>query len=478
MLRRHDEFDEQAVRFLMQYHLEKSELPTALKIYSDLFEALAHEMDAEPSLETQNLVVKIKLLGSNGTGQSAPPAAAPVQEKTEARVAIMPFEALGHEEPNKYVILGLLDEITCRLVRLQSIRVISSNSTRNYLAYPLDLEALGKALDVKYVVVGSIRRRLDRAAINVQIVDVETQNLVGARIHECAYENILALNSDIVESIVNSILPNVSRAELARTRHHTVAALGPHLLLMRAREKLFELTRKAFDAAGELLDQAIESAPYFAPAYATKADWYSIRIWQRWSDDHPRDCRAMEACARRALTLSGSEPRVMALMGHNKVLMQRRFDEARRMFDEALRLAPNDAEVLTWTVPSLAFMGHAEQAIANGTRALSLSPQDPFLFRIHHFLSIAHYTAGNHLLSAEHGLLSYNDNPNYLSNIRMTIAAMQAAGRTDEIEPLLQRHKSIVTKFDQSNFGAGPPFRDPTVRSALISDLRAAGLPV
>ena len=247
---------------------------------------------------------------------------------------------------------------------------------------------------------------------------------------------------------------------------------------MRAKEKIFEMTQSGFEAAGVMLDQAIEDAPYFAPAFAAKADWYSVRIWQRWSSSHSEDGNALEACARRALSLSGSEPRVMSLIGHNRVLMHQRFDEANAMFVKALDQAPNDADVLVWTVPSLAFMGEPGQGIANGMRALSLSPEDPFLFRTYHFLSIASYTAGDFERSVEYGLSCYRENPNYLSNIRMTVAAMTAAGRSGEIAPLLEQHQSLAPDFNRMNYGDGPPFRAPNMRLALIAHLRAAGLPV
>ena len=36
--------------------------------------------------------------------------------------------------------------------------------------------------------------------------------------------------------------------------------------------------------------------------------------------------------------------------------------------------APNDAETLAWSVPTLAYVGRTEEAIARGARVLALSP--------------------------------------------------------------------------------------------------------
>jgi DNA-binding SARP family transcriptional activator/Tfp pilus assembly protein PilF len=468
-----DEYNETCARTLMRLYVEDGQNAAGLRIYDALFRRLEIELDVEPSAETQQLAVEIKLLEV-----SAPPMPAqPPKDFDREGIAVLPFETLGPHSVPDYVTLGLLDEVTCLLAGGSIPRLISSNSTRHYIGQMPDPQDVGAALGVRYVLMGKLYQHPDETRVATQLIDTLSNGVERARMDRFKGGGILEHQTDMATRIAAAVLPTVQLAELRRTHGLPVNDLEPYHLYLRARQALFQLDLQGFKQAQTLLERAIDKAPYFAQAHALLAEWHSIHIWQGWSDDPYTSGAELERLARRALSLNPTDARSLSLLAHHLVITYRDYDGALKMFDRALDLLPNDAETLIWTVPSLAFIGEAEQAITHAERALWLSPQDPFLFRNLHFLSIAQFAAGRFGAAARSGLSAYKKNPRYTSNLRMTIAALIRHGDEGEAARLAGLYIRQDPAFRVSEHILKVAFRDVQSRVDYGDALRASGLP-
>ena len=135
-----------------------------------------------------------------------------------------------------------------------------------------------------------------------------------------------------------------------------------------------------------MLRRAIGLDPGYGPTHAALANWYSLRIGQGWSPDAEADARSLETMARLAIGLDTDGGRALAMLGHNRTILLREYDEALALFERALDASPNDAETLMWSSPTFAYLGDPAEAVRRAERAIALSPQDPFMFRYEHFL--------------------------------------------------------------------------------------------
>lgn len=174
-----------------------------------------------------------------------------------------------------------------------------------------------------------------------------------------------------------------------------------------------QLERSAFDAAGALLTEAMEGDPRFAGADAALAASYGLRFGQYWSANEADDQALLMRSSRAAIQPDPHHPRTLARLGHHTMLTGQRHDDAAVLLDRAVAAAPHDAEVLLWAAPTAAYVGRAAEAIARASRAIALSPVDPFRFRFVHFLSLAYYA----------------------SNLGITAAALAVIGRVAEAGP-------------------------------------------
>ena len=470
-----DGFDEEALRALMQTNVEMGNSVQALRLYTAFFERLEAEMDAEPSPQTQNLAVDIKLASDPARPTTPYPTshAAP----TTVSVAVLPFETLGVDPVPDHMLIGLLDQITCNLATYRAPAVISSNTTRRYLNQAPSPSEVGASLQVDYVVSGALKVAGQDAVVSLQLCQTSDNMVVWANTLPCTLSALYDLKTPIAQDIVRVISPSIEAAELNRAAATSVADLEPYHAMIRAKELIFQFSPSTFGEAGMLLKDATRKSPFFAPAHALLSEWYALALWQRWSLDPVGDRNALEQHMRRAAHLSPADGRVLAMWSHNRMIFYRAYDDALDQISTALELSPNDSETLIWSVPTLAYAGAPHQAVEIGTRAAQLSPLDPFAFRNDHFLSLAHYATGDYDRAADLGLSSFQRAPSYGSNLRATIAALVAAGRRGEATTLIDHHSTIEPGFSVRDYFTWQGFRSDEERRAFCEKLIEAGLP-
>src|SRR5262249_59912251 len=89
-------------------------------------------------------------------------------------VAVLPFANLSGDPQQDYFSDGITEDITTELARFSELMVIGRNSAFQYKGKAVDLRQIGRELDARYVVEGSVRRTGDRIRITAQLVDAMT----------------------------------------------------------------------------------------------------------------------------------------------------------------------------------------------------------------------------------------------------------------------------------------------------------------
>lgn len=479
-----DPLHEGACRAVMRLAAEDGEIGAALRAYAELYEALGNELDMEPSAATQNLVAEIK----QGHFDAPPPAPQPIAYLEPAPrtslspsgapvVAVMPFRSVGPDPVPDYFAEGVLEDTVCMLTTLREPVVISSNSTRSLRDQPTDLHAIGQRFGAQYAVTGMLRSAGKRIRLSVQLADVERGTVIWAAPYDAPEPALFEAQADIAANIARALVPRVRDAELRRSRGHRPESLTAYHLMIQARALVFRLEQPALEEAGDLLRRAIALDPTYGPSHAALAEWHGVRIGQGWSPDVREDAQALEAMARQAIGLDSGNGRALALLAHNRTILHRQHDEALGLIDRALDASPNDAEALMWTGPTYAFVGREREAVERLERAIALSPDDPFMFRYQHFLSIAHYAATDYATAVHWGERSLQANPYYTSGLRTTAAALAGLGRTAEAKELASRIMEVEPGFRTTPMIARHAFRDEVRRKRYGQHLIEAGLP-
>jgi tetratricopeptide (TPR) repeat protein len=200
-------------------------------------------------------------------------------------------------------------------------------------------------------------------------------------------------------------------------------------------------------------------------------------MFQGWSEDFATDKALMEKTTKDARRLDPDNARTLSLFGHSRTIMERDYAASEALLTKAYESAPNDAETLTWTIPTLAYVGRTEEAIARGQRALNLSPLDPFCFRNECFLSLAYYEADAFQDSIFWGQRCYERNPNYTSNIRILISGLVEVGDLNEAKNLAHRLNALQPQLSANESAKRMPFLSEERRQRYRERLTLAGIP-
>lgn len=484
-----DPLGENHCRFAMQLANELGDVGRALQTYAAFYARMEAELDMEPSLVTQDLAATIKM-GELNRKPAAPSVLTPptpdelagvsVTPKTRHGrpvLAVLPLTAIGSEDLKEHLTEMLVDDVVMKIARQREISIISRVSIRHLATRPDVAAILQEKLNVRYLLSGHIRVTEDGYHLNIELSRTDDGLLLWAHSLEVSEEDLFHANSETAEQVVHMLVPQLHRSELSDIRVNDISNLSAYQKLLKAQELVYTLAAPQMETAGHLLRDAVEKWPAYVPARVALADWYSLRVGQGWSNTPDEDMAALQQTLQQALALDARSGRAMAMLGHNIAIYGRRYDDAFMLFDDALRATPGDAETLLWTGPALAYADRETEAIDRLTLASRLTLDDPLRFRYDHFLSVAHFAAGNMKEAARVGLASLMRNSRYTSNLRITAGACVVIGDMDKARELATRLLILEPRFRVSDFISRQAFRDPARRADFGDLLRKAGLP-
>jgi TolB-like protein len=118
-----------------------------------------------------------------GKSAQPKPAPAPAPEKSappRLSMVVLPFANIGGDPEQEHFVDGVAESLTTDLSRIRGAVVIARNTAFTYKGKPLDVKSIGRDLNVRYVLEGSVQRGGNRLRVNVQLIDAETGNHLWA----------------------------------------------------------------------------------------------------------------------------------------------------------------------------------------------------------------------------------------------------------------------------------------------------------
>ena len=193
-------------------------------------------------------------------------------------VAVLPFISRGIGAEDEYLGDGISEELMHALARFGGLRVIARTSAFAFRGSPLDVKEIGRRLNVRRIVEGSVRRSGSRLRVSAKLIDAETAFEIWSERFDRQVDDLFDIEDEIAAAIARSLkellltesgqrLPTQTPPHVARTTNFAAYEhylKGRHFWGMRTEDGL----RRSIDH----LEKALESDPAFALAYAALAD--------------------------------------------------------------------------------------------------------------------------------------------------------------------------------------------------------------
>jgi adenylate cyclase len=391
-------------------------------------------------------------------------------------IAVLPLQNLGGDPTDVYFSEGVVEDIVVSLAGLRELLVISRNSTLVFGREKADVRDVGRALGVRYVLTGSVRRSSTRIRISVQLCDTTTGASIWADTTDELLADLFEQQDRIVRRIVAGIAPHIRLAELRRAIRKRPENFTAYDYTLRAIDIIARLDSAAFHTARDLLDRAIAEDPSFAMPHAWAAHWCGLNIGQGWSADPKQDSADAARFAIRAINLDGHNALALAVHGHLRSYLEHDYDTALTYFDRALAASPNCVTAWCLSAATLSYVGRGQQALRHLEHGLRLSPFDPEIYYWYNLRAWANYSLGAYKEALSWARMSAAENPRFTANFRVMAATLVALNRLDEAREAANRMLALEPDFEFDRYlTTRQPFRDADIKARFVGHLRMIG---
>jgi TolB-like protein len=131
-------------------------------------------------------------------------------------IVVLPFANIGGDPDQDYFADGVTESLTTDLSRIRGSFVIGRHTAFTYKGKAVDLKQIGRELNVRYVLEGSVQRGGNRLRVNVQLISAETGNHLWAERFDNPITNLFDMQDEIVSRLANTLDAQLIAAEACR----------------------------------------------------------------------------------------------------------------------------------------------------------------------------------------------------------------------------------------------------------------------
>ncbi|MFT7458133.1 MAG: TolB-like protein/class 3 adenylate cyclase/Flp pilus assembly protein TadD [Planctomycetota bacterium] len=289
-------------------------------------------------------------------------------------VAVLPFANRSKSEDDAYFADGLHDDLLTHLSKITDMKVISRTSVMGYRGTTKNMKTIGGELGVATLLEGSVQRAANQVRINVQLIDVNTDEHLWAEIYdrELTAANIFAIQSEISTAIAKALRATLSPEEQERLGAVPTENLSAYEAYLLGKQRMVSRISDRLAEAVDYFEQAIALDPLFALAYVGLSDTTQLQFLYSGLPREEMNAKA-EMAINKALALDDKLGEAYASLGLLK-LERNDYIGAEAAFKQALTLNPNYATSYHWYGSLFSELGQLEEATAQMQKALTLDP--------------------------------------------------------------------------------------------------------
>jgi serine/threonine-protein kinase len=294
-------------------------------------------------------------------------------------LAILPFSYVSSDpqlmaKPDReYLSDGFTESIINNLSQLTNLKVIARSSVFRYKGKDLDVQAIGRELKVRAVLVGQIKQEGDELNITVELMDVQKNSSLWGATYQRKTGDIQTVQKEIAKNVSEKLrlkLTGADQTQLAKTYTESGEAYEAYL---KGRYHWNKRTDEGFKQATMFFQEAIVKDPNYALAYSGLADCYTLR--SDYGFLAPTEGYALaKGAVTLALKYDDSLAEAHTSLASIKAVTDWDWQGAENEYRRAIELNPNYATAHHWYATQLLLQGRLDQALLEIKKAQQLDP--------------------------------------------------------------------------------------------------------
>ena len=418
-----------------------------------------------------------------GKPAQSKPAPVPAPEKSappRLSIVVLPFANLGGDASQEYFVDGVTESLTTDLSRIRGSFVIGRNTAFTYKGKAVDLKQIGRELNVRYVLEGSVQRGGNRTRVNVQLIDAENGHHLWAERFDKPLADLFDMQDEIVARLANALNTELVTAE-ARRAERTTAPNSMDLYFQGMAWLNKGLTPDYVAQARSFFDRALTADPDNVDALIGSAGADTSAGVLLFVADPAAAFIAAETKLTRALSAVPDHARGHMTLGSVYILTKRAVEGIAEC-EHALALDRNLAQALSQIGMGKIYSGRAEETEAHIVEALRLSPRDTLAYIWMNFAGWANNLLGLHERAVAWSRRAIEANRNFSMPYFNLGIALARLGRVDGARSAVTAGRALTPSFTISGYRASftSITDDPTALAqmeSLTDAQRMAGLP-
>jgi adenylate cyclase len=392
------------------------------------------------------------------------------QTADRASIVVLPFSNLGNDPEQDYFADGMTEDLITELSRFQELLVIARNTAFTYKDTPAKVQDIGRDLNVRYVLEGSVRRGGQRIRISAQLIDAASGHHLWAERFDRDLEDVFAVQDEVVQKIVATMSGKLGETERSRARTLSSESLAAYDLVLKGRELWHKFNAEDNRAARALYHKALELDPTYGRASASIAWTWMIEASERWSDDREDALNKALVAAREGVRLMPDNHSNHGALGQVYLVLGMH-QEALEAYRRTLALNPNDPDGYLLYGRALSYAGEIDSALAQMKIGSEMIENQPGWY--HWFMGATLFLARNYedAISA----LRASQSPG-AGTLRWLAICYAMAGLPDEARAAADEYRRRTPDFDFDFQLSTEPFARDEDREHYIEAMKLAGL--
>jgi TolB-like protein len=128
-------------------------------------------------------------------------------------VAVLPFKNLSGDPGQDFFIDGITEDVITALGRFSNLLVVAKSANFQFKDRNLAPAEIGRQLDTRYLLEGSIRRAGDRVRVNSELAEAATGRRVWSEAYDAEVKDIFGVQQDIARRVVGAAAVTLTRSE-------------------------------------------------------------------------------------------------------------------------------------------------------------------------------------------------------------------------------------------------------------------------
>lgn len=411
---------------------------------------------------------------ADADGASKPEAA----DRPRLSLVVLPFANLGSDPEQEYFVDGVTDSLTTDLSRISGAFVIGRSTAFTYKGKTADVRQIGRELNVRYVLEGSVQRGGNRLRVNVQLLDAETASHIWAERFDKPVADLFDIQDEIVSRLANALGQELVHAEASRARRTANPDSMDHYFLGEATahkgQTVANLEKRRFH-----YDRALALDPDNVDALVRRA-WVEFGFVASWlCEDRDERLRRAEADLAKALRLRPDSATAHCVLGALRIYTNHVIQGIAQC-EHALAIDRNLAAAHGYIGAAKIFSGRNEETEAHILKALRTSPRDRRAWSWMDFAGVAKFHLGHDEETVSWANRSIEFNPNMPVSRFCLAAALAHLDRIEEARETARAGLELNPSFTIARYRSQTNSDHPVYlagRERMYEGLRLAGIP-